>query len=283
MAAGKARYEYPIWHPSGVPNSLALFVAMALHKGEGAFSFGDADFRTVARGVHSVVVNDSDEATTVTLRWYPGWSEPRGREPRHPAWLRADWRPPRWETVDSRDTLRLELAARVFASALARAVDESADQRKMAMFRRRFGLDGKPGWTLDAVGRSFGISESRVRHLLGQSVVEIHDHTRSRAPRPATDDCVQVVSIARSAIGDPGAGAAPVRLRKFAAAALPRVRPITGARLVVDLASIEDTLLEYRHRERLCSIAASLTPQACWPRPPGSPRPFDATRARRWP
>ena len=269
-----------MWYAAGVPNPLALFVAMALHKGDGTFSFGDADFRTVVRGVRSVVVHDAEDTTTVTLRWHAGLPEP-GSSPRHPAWLRSGWRPPRWETVDSRDTLRLEPAARVFAACLARALDEWADPRRIAVFRRRYGLDGEPGGTLEAIGRSFGISESRVRHLLWQAVAEIHGLARSRVARPASDTCVQVVSIARCAIGDPGAGVAPVRLRKFAAAALPRVRPITGARLVVDLASIEDSTLDHRHRERLCSIAASLAPQHCWPRPHGRAATVDAAGRRR--
>src|SRR5262245_28362810 len=101
MADGTARYEYPLWYARGVPNPMVLFLAMALYEGGGAFSFGDADFRTVVRGVQSVVVHDADEATTVMLRWYPGRSEPRRQATRQPAWLRADWRPPRWETVDS--------------------------------------------------------------------------------------------------------------------------------------------------------------------------------------
>lgn len=93
------------------------------------------------------------------------------------------------------------LGARVLRTCLAR----KADRWQEAMVRR-YGLDGRPPWTLDEAGASLGVSRERVRQIRGA----IEDRLpRTPILAPAVDAVLEVLDVITPTT--PGALAAALR------------------------------------------------------------------------
>ena len=70
-----------------------------------------------------------------------------------------------------------------------RKVVEGLDERERALVSRRFGLDGQKPYTLEQIGKEFGMSRERVRQIERQTMAKLRTPERSAGRRSRAVCC----------------------------------------------------------------------------------------------